>query len=492
MRVALLARVSSEDQAAADRHSLPAQLGAMRARCEREGWDVVREFVAPGESAFTGDLAKRPALLEAVEMAEAGGFDVLMVHESSRFARSAKLHHEVEARLARAGVRWLEADEPMLAATPETFVAGGVKAVLNEYWSRKMSQHIRKGLRQRFEMGLPVGDIPFGYVAKGSEVPVVVEEEASALRMAFRLRSAGAGYVEIAREMNVLGMRPRSKVGRTTFTESAVQSLLENEFYAGVVKYRGERAPGAHVAIVDEDTWLAAQAVVNRMGMTRRRNPRLLSGLAECVICGARLNISQSGSKVRRFEYYRESRRGACGSRRWLAEAVEAMVDEMVVAMVTDQEWIDSLERRARKVPAKDTGERTRLVEERKRATRAWVAGDLDEAEYRLVKDAIDARLERVPSGLPGGVLFGSKQFKTLADVWAVQSLERKRAALRVMWERVYVDLEARRVWFRPRREFEAVFKDRRGWVHGTPDRSQGRGVPTDRPWLIEVAEMVA
>ncbi len=42
-RAALLAWVSTEGQADDARHSLPAQLWAMRVRCTREGWDVVRD-----------------------------------------------------------------------------------------------------------------------------------------------------------------------------------------------------------------------------------------------------------------------------------------------------------------------------------------------------------------------------------------------------------------------------------------------------------------
>lgn len=495
MRVALLARVSTEGQADADRHSLPAQLSAMRARCEREGWSIVREYIAPGESAYTDDLERRPVLAEAVRGAEAGEFDLLLVHESSRFARKVKLHHEIEARLARAGVQWLEAGEPLAPRTASKFMVDGVKALLNEHWSMQMSEHIRKGYTHRFELGLPTGDVPFGYESRGvDQAPAVVADEALAIRRVFRARAGGAGYAELARVLNAGDYRPHSKVGNTSFTASAVQSLLENEFYFGVVVHRGERRPGAHEAIITEDEYLAAAAVVNRMRAARARNPRLLSGLAECVVCAAPLNVSQSGRKGAPLEYYRESQRGACGSRRWRADELEAKVDELVSTMAADQAWIEGIERRARKLPAKrDTGEREKLLEERRRATKAWISGDLDEREYRELKDAIDARVARVPAALPGGVLFSGKRFKTFADVWAVLSVERKREALRLMWERVYVDVEGRDVWFRPAAEFEAVFADRRRWVRGTPDRTGGFVVPSNpRPWLYWAGEMTA
>lgn len=69
MRAALMARVSDASQGG-DHQSIPAQLAAMRARCTREGWTVVREDVAEGESAYTADLRKRPVLRSVVEAAE--------------------------------------------------------------------------------------------------------------------------------------------------------------------------------------------------------------------------------------------------------------------------------------------------------------------------------------------------------------------------------------------------------------------------------------
>lgn len=493
MRVALLARVSTEEQAGEARHSLPAQLASMRARCEREGWSIVREYLAPGESAFTSAIAKRPVLLQAVRDAEAGEFDLLMVHESSRFARRAQLHHEITARLERAGVRWLEADAPLMENTPETFVGDGVKAVLNEYWSRKMSQHIRKGVRQRFDLGLPVGDVPFGYRHEGPELaPSVVVDEAAAVRQLFRERASGAGYAELARRLNAGGFVPHSKQGNTTFTPSAVQSLLENDFYAGFVRHLGDRKVGAHEAVITEGEFMAAAAMVNRQRSPRARVLRMLSGFAECVECGAPMNVSGGGAKGREVSYYRESRRGRCAApRRMRVELAEKKVDELVSGMLADQDWVSSLDRKSR-VTKQDTGERAQLQAERVRASKAYVAGGLNEEEYREVLQAIDARMAAAPASQPGGVLFTGKRFTEWAEVWSVLSPARKREALMVMWERTYLDVEAQEVLFRPRDEWDELFRERRRWVLGTPDRTRGLLVPNARPWLFGCGECAA
>lgn len=505
MRVALLARVSTESQAAEDRHSLPAQMRAMWARVEREGWSVVRTFEAPGESASTRDLNKRPVLRELVAAARAGEFDLVLFHESSRLARDEELSQWLINELETYGVKLVAGDRPAdYFYTPEGRFHFTLESGLDAWQSRKHGAQVRKGLRERWELGLHVGDLPFGYrpvlrqqadgtvVVDRSAPGVVVPEEAPAIREVFALRAAGAGYVELARFLNARGLRPRSKVGNAYFTKTALQSLIETKFYMGVVVLGAESKPGAHEAIITEDEWLRAQAVVKRLRTSRSRRARMLAGLAECSSCGVGLNISQSGRGASLTDYYREGAKGACGSKRWRADEIERRIDELVAGMAADESWLASLERRARQLPAADQGEREKLQAERRRAAKAWIAGELEERDYREVMDAIDARLARLAPAV-GRVVFTGRKFRSMADVWAVASAEKKREILRVLWERIYVDLEARRVWFRPHPDFEAVFQSRRRWVRGTPDRTRTSGVPiNEKPWLYEDVELLA
>ena len=178
---------------------------------------------------------------------------------------------------------------------------------LGSYWSRKMSFHIRKSKRERFERGLHVGDTPFGYrTGASTKDPLVpVPEEAAAIAEAVRDYAAGAGYAEIARRWNAQGRRPRSKQGHTTFTTSALQSIIENDFYAGFVRHKGERRRGAHQAIISEDLWLAAQERVRRQP-SHARQPRMLAGIARCSECDGPIHQTKCG-RGNGHAYYRET-----------------------------------------------------------------------------------------------------------------------------------------------------------------------------------------
>lgn len=65
MRAAIVARVSSKRQLAADaggRHSLVSQRETLERMAARNGWEIVATFEIPGESAFRDELKARPAV----------------------------------------------------------------------------------------------------------------------------------------------------------------------------------------------------------------------------------------------------------------------------------------------------------------------------------------------------------------------------------------------------------------------------------------------
>ena len=496
MRVAILARVSTDEQAEGDRLSLPAQLRSMRERCAREGWEIVAEYTAPGESAYTDDLARRPMLLAAVVAAEAGSFDVLMVHESSRLARNALLALEVRRRLERAGVSLIDATGRIEARTAESGMFFTLNAGMNEYWSEKMGEHIRKAKAQLVAEGLHVGDPPFGYRRAGARQPlVVVADEASAIREGFRDYVSGASYTELLGRWNGLGLRPRSKVGHTQFTIPAMQTILANDFYAGFIRHKGERRQGAHEAIVSEDVWLAAQTRVNRRA-SRARNQRMLSQLASCVECGGPVWVTSHGRRGSPTYYYREPSRErgrVCANAvtMWRAEEVEGRVSETMRGLTRDGGWLRGVGRAARKGPVASSGERERLLLERRRVSNVYQAGVIDEVEWRSRLGVIDGRVARLPVGAPGGVVFAGEQLAGFGQIWDVATMEERREVCRVVFEAVAVDTRGHEVWFRPWPEFApylAAQRERVVSLVGPP--GGGRSQRTSYPWLYSAAEL--
>ena len=82
-RTALYSRVSSREQT--EGYSLDAQLEAMREYAQSDGYGVAAEYVDGG---YTGRSDNRPQFKRMIADAQAGLFDVVIVHKLDRFARS--------------------------------------------------------------------------------------------------------------------------------------------------------------------------------------------------------------------------------------------------------------------------------------------------------------------------------------------------------------------------------------------------------------------
>lgn len=133
--------------------------------------------------------------------AERGAFDAVLVKNRSRYARDMADALLTERRLLACGVRVMSLDEPAANEdTPGGFLFRGFSDLIAHHYSVELSHKTRLGRKKRAEKGLPMGDIPFGYVSGGlREAPVLVPNEAEAVRAAFERYARGtASLVDVA------------------------------------------------------------------------------------------------------------------------------------------------------------------------------------------------------------------------------------------------------------------------------------------------------
>ena len=88
-RAILYARVSTDEQARSG-YSLAQQLDALRAHCEREGYEVIEEVSDPGQS---GASLERPGMDRVRDLVATGGVSVVLAQDRDRFAREPAYHY---------------------------------------------------------------------------------------------------------------------------------------------------------------------------------------------------------------------------------------------------------------------------------------------------------------------------------------------------------------------------------------------------------------
>jgi site-specific DNA recombinase len=344
---AIYVRVSSSGQLGrgddddGDGYSIPAQVQA----CEREaaslGVGVAKAYIERAESARSDN---RPVLQQMLKELPALGVKYLIVHKVDRLARNRLDDAQLYERLLGMGIKLVSASEN-IDETPAGRLMHGMLATFAEYYSNNLASEIKKGLRQKHENGGTPFKPPVGYKSKRTLIGnqdirtvVVDKERAGFVQEAFDLYATGEWTTRrLAGHLEQQGLRSREtpKVPSRPLRLTAIQEMLRNPYYIGIVVYRGKRVPGRHKRLIDPDTFDRVQALLSARSVAGDRphkHQHYLRGSLYCAICGGRLLYSKHRGNGGVYEYFccigRSTRRqgGACPSRYYSAPEIEEAI----------------------------------------------------------------------------------------------------------------------------------------------------------------------
>ena len=441
IRAAGYVRVSDESQV--DGHSLGAQRSEIERWCNREGHDLVEIYEDPGVSAYTDDISKRPAFSRLLADAEAGKLDLVVVHTIDRWARNVAVQALSLTRLGDAKVGFASVMETGIDfTTPAGRLILSMLGGAHEFFSAQAGVHVRKAQRRRFELGLSVGPVPFGYrpSAPGA-LPEPVAREMGAIRSTFQDRADGVSYGTIATRLNHDGFRTRTD---RIFTPHAVRDLIANAFYRGDVSYRGETRRGQHEPLVSSELFQRVQARRTRAPVRTVRGPRpLLQGHSFCLRCGHGL---QSDRHRGRTPMYRERHAGGCDTNN--TASISAPIDDQIGAIIESIHLPADWQQRMTAVAA---GERPRvdvakLQDKRRRLARAFADGGFSESEYTTRLAEIDRTIADATPTTPVAVEDVAALFADVKQLWAEATPAERRTLIEPLIERAYIDLQEKMI----------------------------------------------
>src|SRR6516162_179179 len=199
VRAALYLRVSTGRQADSDL-SIPDQRRQAKAYCVSRGWEIITDYVEPGQSA-TDD--RRPEFQRMIDAAttKPPTFDVILVHSFSRFFRDQFQLEFYVRRLAKSGVRLVSITQE-LGDDPMSNMIRQIMALFDEYQSKENGKHTLRAMKENARQGFWNGSRPpIGYrvVAaeqRGAKVKKRLEIDplhADTVRLIYRLALEGEG-----------------------------------------------------------------------------------------------------------------------------------------------------------------------------------------------------------------------------------------------------------------------------------------------------------
>ena len=307
--------------------SIEQQLRDIRAYAEREGYTLVHEYADHARSGFR-NVAARSEFQAMIAAAASGSFDTILCWKVDRFGRSREDSAIYKGQLSRLGVSVVYVMEPIPTGAAGVLTEGMLEAIA-EWYSRNLSENVRRGMSDNAAKCLYNGVTVYGYDGIRNERYRINEEQAAVVRQIFALYAEGYSLTEVARILNDSGVRTES--GKE-FTLNKVYNILKQERYLGIYIFGDYRIPGGMPAIIDLKTWEAAQLMKSKSSRHYEKSPveYLLTGKAFCGHCGKPMVGDSGTGKSGTVHYYytcqSKKRRDGCSKKSVRKDALEDAV----------------------------------------------------------------------------------------------------------------------------------------------------------------------
>ncbi len=325
-RTVLYLRVSSKSQVETDYDpeglSVPAQRAICQNKADRDGLNVVDEYVELGRSGT--NVQGRPAYQEMMQrITSQRDVDVVMVYQLSRLNRNRIDDALVMIQMDAAGVALVSATEN-IDDSPAGQMTRGILAAINQYRSASEGEDIARKLAHKAKLGGTIGQTKLGYLNvkeefEGRKVSAVAfdPERANLVRQAFELYATGNYSMQrLAETMADRGLRTRvtrRRPNAKVVTDSTWHRLLRDPYYLGLIRYKGETFKGRHEPLVTPELFALVQDVYAERSAPTRRDRTHFHYLKKQLYCdrchqaGRRNKLVYSVSRGGRgttYQYY--------------------------------------------------------------------------------------------------------------------------------------------------------------------------------------------
>lgn len=320
LRAALYARFSSENQR---EESILAQFRDSTEYCKKHNYAIVAKYADEAKSGTTTIGREQYKLM--LKDAQKGKFDVVVFHKIDRNARNELDYYITKHKLEEAGVKYAYSRQDIDSTSPEGQMMESMLVGMAAYYSRNLSNEIKKGLRENAIQGKCTGGRPpYGFSVDADKKLIINEDEAPAVRMIFDLYAAGVHYGVIRKRLFNAGYRNRA--GKE-FTLASIYEILRNrkyvgDLYLGKTLFRKGKRNTHQVsdnvqyfenvipAIVSREIFEEVQVKLDqnkrRSGAGNAKAIYALSGLIHCGQCGsAMVAHSTKNSRGIKNYYYR-------------------------------------------------------------------------------------------------------------------------------------------------------------------------------------------
>ena len=293
LRVALLTRVSSQEQVAHG-YSLQAQETALVEYANNNHMKIVGIYRDEGHSARK-PILKRQVMLDLLEDVKAGKFDRILFTKLDRWFRNVSEYHATQAILDKHNVTWQAILEDYQTVTADGRLKVNIMLSVAENEADLASERIKFTINAKIARKECFFKVPLGYITeKVDGVRRIFKDPETQHIMEDFFRHA------LATNINQASILMNDKYNLTK-PYKIWRQLASREIYTGV--YRGIEGYAPPYLTREEFDKLNKCAITRKIQTNRTY---LFIGLLNCPKCGARLGpkYSPSGSNIIKEHYY--------------------------------------------------------------------------------------------------------------------------------------------------------------------------------------------
>ncbi len=302
--------------------SIEAQLFELREYARRERIEIVKVFTEAKSAKKSG----RDGFAKMIEYIESSTEPLgILAWHPDRLARNSVDGGKIIYLIDINRIASLRFPQFWFEPTPQGKFMLQVAFGQSKYFVDNLRENVKRGLRQKIRNGTWPGWAPVGYINNPKTRGIDIDsEKAPKVVEMFELYATGKytlhSLANWCKENGLVG-----NLGKPLVIAN-IQKNLQNIFYLGLMKWKGEIFEGEHEPLISKKLFDKCQEVMSKRGKVQEshKNNFAFLGLLKCASCGC----SITGERQKGHNYYRcTKKKGLCQEKHYLRE--EALTEQI-------------------------------------------------------------------------------------------------------------------------------------------------------------------
>lgn len=337
----IYARYSSDNQR---EESIEGQLRECTAFAQKNDITIIEHYI---DRAYSAKTDNRPEFQRMIRESARKAYDVVIVWKLDRFSRNRFDSAKYKAALKKNKIRVVSATEA-ISDGAEGIILESVLEGMAEYYSADLSEKVTRGhtenaLKCQFNGSV----VPYGYVIDKEKHYQLDLEKAPIVLEIFKRYTSGETITAIIKDLNARGLRTAKG---NEFNKNSLHHMLKNRNYIGEYRYKDFVTPGGVPAIVPEDIFNRAVALMesNKHAPARKKAKEdyLLTTKLFCGNCLAMM-IGESGQKSNGniYRYYKcaGAKKHVCDKKTVRKEWIEDIALQLTMKILMSDEDLQKI-----------------------------------------------------------------------------------------------------------------------------------------------------